>query len=283
MSRLVRLMATTMVVLAACGGGDGDAGATTTEAALGNDSTTTTTTTTTTTVASVSPGAGASEEFCVFIGDYAEDLDLSPIGMSPEDIQALFEDNLDAIKQAEGIAPSEIRGDVGLFVDAYGGFVELMREFEYNFLAMGTSALDDPRLLAMEDPELEAAGERIEAFCGIEGQFIQTPPSSDGGSDGSGGVVPGATLPDDFPDALVPPGGQVVAAIDVGGSQTVGFELDGSGDDVIAYYTEILGDPLFQSSEPFGAAWSAGYEGETVNVTMAEYAPGKINVNVIVE
>ena len=277
MTRFVRLLTVMMVVLAACGGGDSEAASTTTLVAAGDDPTTSTTTTT---ESPVDSGAGASGDFCGFLGDYVDDTDFSPIGLSPEGIEGLFKDNLAAMQQARGLAPSEIAGDVGLFVDAYGDFIDFMDDFDFNFLAISEAAQDDPRLTALEDPELEAAGKRIEDFCGIEGDFIATPPSSSGG--GGGAVLPTATLPEGFPDELVPPGGQVVASFDVAGTKTVGFELDSSSDDVIAYYTGILGDPLFESSEPLGAAWSAQYEGSDVNVTMAEYAPGKINVNIII-
>jgi len=280
MNRLVRLAAVTMVVLAACGGGDTEAGDSTTTVAGGDSSSTSVTTTT---AAPVDPGAGASGDFCGFLNDYVDETDFSPVGLNPEAMEELFKDSLAAMQQALGLAPSQVEGDVALFVDAYRGFVEFMDDFDFNFMAISEDALDDPRLTALEDPELVAAGERIEDFCGIEGELIATPPPSDGAGGTGGGVLPDATLPEAFPGELVPPGGEVVAALEVSGMQTVGFEVESSGDDVIEYYTSLLGDPLFESSEPLGAAWSAQYEGSAVNVTIAEYAPGKVNVNVVIE
>jgi hypothetical protein len=282
MNRIVRLLTVTIVVLAACGGGDGDAGETTTAAAGGADSSTTITTTTAavTTAAPVDAGGGASGDFCGFLGDYVEEADFSPVGLSPEAFEELFKDNLDAMQHARGLAPSQIEGDVAMFVDAFGGFIEFMEEFDFNFLAITEDALDDPRLLALEEPTLEAAGERIETFCGIEGQFIATPPSSGGGGDSG---LPTATVPEGFPSELIPPGGEVIAAFEVSGSRSVGIEVASSMDDVIDYYTALLGAPTIEMSDPAGALWSTQSGGSAVNVVVAEASENLVNVNIVIE
>ncbi|MFC2177322.1 hypothetical protein ACFLRH_02775 [Actinomycetota bacterium] len=288
MGRVVRLLTVMTMLLAACGGGDTDADDTTTVVAGGEGSSTTTTTmaptTTTTTAAPVDSGAGASGDFCGFLGDYIEDTDFSPVGLSAAGMEELFKDNLAAMQRARGLAPSGIEGDVALFVDAYGGFVEFMDDYGFNFLAISEDALDDPRLTALEDPALMAAGDRIEDFCGIEGEFIAAPPSSDGGSTGSGGGPPAASLPDDFPADLVPPGGVVVVALDIAGATSVTFDIESPTDDVIAFFSETVGDPTIQMNEPNkGALWTTQYEGSTVNIVVSEISPGMVQVNVIIE
>lgn len=277
-----------VLVLAACGGGDTDAGETTTVVADGEGTTTTTTTTApaATTAAPVDSGAGASGDFCGFLGDYIEDTDFSPVGLSAAGMEELFKDNLAAMQRARGLAPSAIEGDVALFVDAYGGFIEFMDDYGFNFMAISEDALDDPRLTALEDPALMAAGDRIEDFCGIEGEFIAAPPSSDGGpggSSGSGGGLPAASLPEDFPADLVPPGGVVVVALEIAGATSVTFDIESPTDDVIAFFSETVGDPTIQMNEPKGALWTTQYEGSTVNIVVSEVAPGMVQVNVIIE
>lgn len=268
-----------MVLIVASCGGSGDEGATTTVAAGGDSGSTTTTTSTTAAPATVDPGSGSSTDFCMFIEEYAENADLSPLGMSVAEFEETFRGNLAAIEQAAQLAPPEIAGDVSLFATAFGGFVELLEENNFNFLAIGEAALDDPRLAALEDPELEAAGDRIEDFCGFEdGDFIQTPQA--GGGDGSGGL-PAQSLPDDFPADLVPPGGEVVAAVDLAGVGTsVTFDVQSPVDEVIAYYTGVVGAPTAELPEPRGALWTDSFQDGMLNIVVAQTAPGVTQVNV---
>ncbi|MDH3189742.1 MAG: hypothetical protein OEM39_03775 [Acidimicrobiia bacterium] len=257
-----------VIVLAACGGGDGDD--TTTTQAGGVDETTTTTPT--------SGGAGAGGDFCDFLVDYAENADFSPVGISPTQIEQTLMGSLDAINQGLELAPSEIKADVALFADAYAGFVDFLGEYEYNFLSIPEDAFDDPRLAALEDPELEAAGQQIEEFCGID-DFITPGPSGPTGS----GSLPGASLPEDFPPGLEPPGGVVVASVEAGGATSVTFDTEMSSDDVIAFYTDLLGPPTQQLDEPKGALWFTEYEGVTLSLVVAEIGPNMTQVNVTLQ
>ncbi|MCP3976095.1 MAG: hypothetical protein GY720_16565 [bacterium] len=280
MKRFIRITMVLTLVVAACGG-SGDDGTTTTVVAGGDSgSTTTTTTTTTSAPATVDPGSGSSTDFCMFIEEYAENADISPVTMTAAELEEIFRANLSAIEQAAQMAPPEIAGDVSLFATAFGGFIELLEENNFDFLAMGEAALDDPRLTALEDPELEAAGKRVEAFCGFEdGDFIQTPQA--GGGDGGTGGLPGQSLPDDFPTDLVPPGGEVVASVDLGGVGTsVTFDVQSPVDDVIAYYTDVVGPPAADIPEPRGALWTGSFQDGTLNIVVAETAPNVTQVNV---
>lgn len=268
------------LVFAACGGDS--AATTTTTVVAGGDGATTPTTTSA--PATVDPGSGTSTDFCQFITEYAEDAELSPLGISAAEFEERFRANLAAIEMAADIAPSEVADDVNLFVGAFRGFVELLDEYDFNFLAMGDQALNDPRLTALDNAELEAAGDRIEAFCGFEpGEFI-TPGSPDDGEPG-GTVEPGVLgteLPEGFPEGLVPPNGQVVASVSIGGATSVTFDIEGVTDDVIAFYTAELGPPVTVLPQPKGALWASSVDGATLSVVVAETGPGMVQVNVTI-
>ena len=269
-----------LLVASACGGGDADPAETSTGAPAGDGGTGTTAAPATTAAA---PAGNPTDDFCEFIVAYAEDADFSPIGLNPEEIEDLFTTNVDAIDEAVRLAPSEIEADVAMFADAYGDFVALLAEYDFNFLALGDAALDDPRLAALDDPELQAAGDRIEAYCGID-SFITTSPAppdsgSGGGGDG-GGVSAGTDLPDDFPSELAPPGGAVVATVNVAGASSVTFDVEGDADDFIGYYTDIVGAPVQETSTPKGALWVTTYEGGSLTLVVAETGSGMVQVNV---
>lgn len=278
MNRFVRLLAVMALLVAACGGGD-DAGVTSTAEADGASSSTTTSAPATTSAVVANP----SDDFCGFMADYAENVDFSPTAMNPAQLEDLFKENLDAIDRAIRIAPGDIKGDVEMFAEAYEGFIGLLEEYDFNFIAMG-DAIDDPRLLAMEDPALEEAGERIETYCGIENFIDATPDTGGGTTGGTSGVFPGTELPDDFPADLVPPGGELVAAIDLGATgQSIMFELESATEETVDFYTEKLGEPTLQIAEPPSSLWSTEYEGATVNVIVSEGRPGVTQVNVVIE
>lgn len=274
--RLAKLALTLALLAAACGGGD--EGATTTDAPSGNGTEpaqTTTTAAPTTTAADISANPG--DDFCAFITAYAEEVEqeFDVIGMSPAELEAAFTANLDAMNQARDLAPNELRADVELFVDAYGGFIDFLAEYDFNFLALTEEALNDPRLQALEDPALEAAGKRIEEYCGIDNFITPNPAPGGGGSTGT----PGADVPSDLPDELLPPGGVVVATVNVSGALSVTFDTEATTDEVIAYYTDVLGPPVQQLDDPAGALWTTTYEGAFLNLVVADIG-GATQVNV---
>ena len=138
-----------MLVIAACGGGSDEP--TTTEAPSGGDGTTTTAADQTTT-STAGPTANPSDDFCEFIVAYAEDVDFSPVGLNPDEIEELFTSNLDAIDQAADLAPNELRGDVlRIFDEAFAVTTTLL------LIALLVATLGDP----VEGPEARAEAVRI--------------------------------------------------------------------------------------------------------------------------
>jgi len=277
LGRALRLLVTMALVLAACGGSDEPAAST---AAPGDDGgSTTSTTAAATTTTEAAPLANPSDDFCEFIIAYDEETDFSPIGMNAAELEEAFTNNLDAINQAAELAPSEIRGDVVMFAEAYAGFVELLAENGFNFLALANVDQNDPRLTALEDPDLQAAGDRIEAFCGID-DFIATPPQPPDDSGGGGGTaLPGGELPEDFPTALIPDGATIVVVLNVQGTDTVTYDIEMSTDEVIGFYEELLGTATSELDDPKGAFWLTSYEGTNLTVTVAETGGTQTQVN----
>lgn len=280
MLKLTRLLVVLALILVACGG-DEEAGDDGSDDTGGTETTTTTTTsapTTTTTVVSSSGGGG---DFCDFVAQQAQTVTPSPVGLNPAEVEENFTEILATITMAADLAPGEIQSDVQLFVDAYGGLVGFLSEYEFNFLAIPEADLDDPRLNALEDPELEAAGDRIEVFCGID-SFIETPPAGGAppqGGDTGGGPLPGTGLSDTFPADLVPPDGELLATVTVSGNESATWELTTPLDESITFYTDLLGPPT--GTTPEGAIWVTEFEGRQLNVVVAD-ADGFISVNVII-
>lgn len=66
------------------------------------------------------------------------------------------------------IAPSEIRGDVESMIRGIEPLFELLAEYDYDFMALYAASEADPaiatQLEAFEDPELQAAGDRVDAW-----------------------------------------------------------------------------------------------------------------------
>lgn len=278
MLKLTRLLIVLVLVIAACGGDEeaGDAGSGDTDG--GETTTTTTTTATTTTTTAVSGGGGG--DFCDFVAAQAQAVTPSPVGLSPAEVEENYTGILDTITMAAQIAPDEIQGDVQLFVDAYGGLVDFLGDYDFNFLAIPEGDLEDPRLAALDDPELEAAGERIEEFCGID-SFIETPPAGGTpapGGDTGAGPLPGAGIPADFPGELIPPNGTVLATVEVGGAQSITWDVESTLDDLVEFYTELLGPPTATTAD--GALWVAQFNGTSTTVALEEASPSLVNMNV---
>ncbi len=278
-SKTLRLVVAFILVLAACGGGDEGGGDDPTAAPGGDGGSTAAPTTQATSAPSITVG----NDFCGFLIEYADSAAISPIGLAPAQIEEAFMANLSLMQQAAAIAPGEISGDVDMFVVAYGGFLDFLREYNYNFLSIPEEAFDDPRLAALEDAALDAAGDRIEEFCGID-NFIATPPDDPGGSAGGGGgtaaPLPGAELPSDFPAELVPPNSIVLSNISVGGGVAVTFQMEADPDDIIDFYSDVLGPPSQTIPDPKGALWFTEFDGQQAIVTVAETGDMVVQVNV---
>ena len=282
MGRGIPLALALLLTLASCGGDDGEADQESTAAPSDQPASSEAPPETTT-----RPAVTVGDDFCEFVLSYAEGIDALSLGPNPATFETALTDNLAAIEQAASIAPSEIRGDAERYVTAYGGFIEFMEEYDWNFMAMSEASLEDPRLLALEDPELEAAGNRIADYCGID-EFVAVGPSAlgdrseergDDPGDPGGGL--GTRLPEGFPDDLAPPRGAVVAAFTSAGVTTASFEVSGDVDDTLTYYTDLLGSPELEVSTPRSAVWSTTFEGAELQLTVVEAAPGMTQVTIV--
>lgn len=267
------------VLLAACGGDDGAADDADGAGDDVGDSTTTTTTTSTTTTTTTTLAAGSGDDFCEFAQENVVDAEISPAVQTPEDLRDAVTGVLSDLQQAAAMAPSEIEDDVNLFVDAYAGLAEFLEEYEWNFFAVPEDALDDPRLNRFDDADIEEAANNIEAYCGFE--FIEsgpgdTPPPAGPGN--GGGPLPGAEIPDDFPEDLIPPDGTVLATVEVGGAQSITLDVESTLDNLVEFYTELLGPPT--GTTPDGALWVATFNGTSTTVALAETGPNMVNMNV---
>lgn len=229
-----------LLVAAACGGGGDDSGdattTTTTSAGSGSDQATTTTTTS----SNGDNGPGANTEFCDFDDEFGDAL-RSAFTLPPQSIEDAFQTTLQVANQAADAAPSEIRDEVNLLLGGFSDLVDVLDEIDYDVLNNLDVFENDPRILAFDSAEYQAAGDAIDDYCGNGGDAPDgTVPLSDGTLPP---VVISDDLPDNFPAGLIPPGNVEVQTINVGPGSGVTFMTDASFDDVVAQYTNELGTP----------------------------------------
>ena len=91
--------------------------------------------------------------------------------------------------------------------------------------------------------------------------------------------MPGTGLSDTFPADLIPPDGELLATVNVSGSESATWDLTISLEDAIVFYTDALGAPT--GTTPEGAIWVTEFEGRQLNVGVAD-ADGFISVNVTI-
>ena len=99
----------------------------------------------------------------------ASPLDLDLLGLTPEELEARFTENVALIEEWEATAPPEIEADVTAMADAFRTLVSLADAAEWDLLVMGT----DPAFLeAFDVGELGPAADRIDAYsrdvCGVD-------------------------------------------------------------------------------------------------------------------
>jgi hypothetical protein len=234
-------------VAAACGGGGDDGGdsatTTTTTAGSGSDQTTTTTSS-----SNGDNAPGANTEFCDFDDDFGDALS-SAFTLSPQSIEDAFQNTLQLANQAADAAPSEIQDEVNLLLSGFSDLVDALDDIDYDVINNFDAFENDPRVMALESAEYQAASDAIDDFCGNE-PTDGVPPTIPGTDitvpDTDGTLPPGVVsgdLPDNFPPGLVPPGNVDVQTINAGGGFQVTFMTDASFDDVVAAYTAELGEP----------------------------------------
>ncbi len=125
-------------------------------------------------------GLGSSDDFCDSNAEIEARLDGIDFqfqdAFSSGDFSSLgayFEEALELMRGAAIGAPSEIRGDIDTLVGGFQTFVDVLDDYDYNFLEIPE---DEPRLAALDDPEFDAASDRVSAYCGID-------PDSDSSTD----------------------------------------------------------------------------------------------------
>ena len=268
MRRLITLFAIVALGLViACGGGDDDDSSEDTSSAGSGDSTSSSSSDSSggPSDAGSSSSGGSKDNFC-----------------TPEYTDAVFEGfdpltDLDSLEAAVGElnnlldrwadeAPSEISGDVGVIVDALRGFFEILEENDYDFMAIATSASDDPRFLALDSDAFQAATDRLSEYCGYDIDPPQAPGPDLSGRPGAPGGLPEGDLPDDFPEALIPPDSEIEFAGLVGPGLGAQFTSTATFDQVIAFYEDTLGDATVTSDE--STIWSIFEDGALTTVTV---------------
>lgn len=267
--RLALLLTALALVGAACGGGS-DTTATDDNAAPATDATTapadvstTSTAATTTTVEeqrNTPSGSGADSEYCTRA---QEDQTFEGFNVFSDDLEGEIERLLAMMAEAEAAAPDEIADDVRTLFNAFRELAALLAEYEYDLMAIPP---DDPRLTGMDTPELEQAANNVAAYCGID---IDASGGDDGAPTGGAGafLVGDDELPEDFPEALIPP---MLEGVSDNGAAGLLLGSSAPLEEVIAFYTDLLGDPSFEDSE--SATYSGQVDGQMlfVNVVLAD-------------
>jgi len=192
--RFIAVLMALALVASACGGGDDDSSGgdatTTTAATPGGGGDVAADTTTTTQAEPVSGDSGST--WCDRIREF-EDPDDSPIdfnffGLTPEQLEAQFETNVEVYEDWARTAPSEIEDDVNVFLDAFRLLVDRAEALDWSLLALA----DDPEFItAFDNPAFEAAADNIDAYnrdvCGVDVTSIADPgagpPPADVGDD----------------------------------------------------------------------------------------------------
>lgn len=269
MKRVVVVLSVLVLVAAACGGGDDEPAATPAPTATEPTAEAAPTTRAEEPSGDADAGAGSSSEFCGFITEVDDELNLDVGATDAESLRALVEQTQDALDRAEGLAPSEIRGDVAVIADAYDGFASLLDEYDYDVMTAFLAAEDDPRLLALEAEELAAASSRIGQFCGVALGVAPDPGVPDVGAGGedpdTGETGGGESQYGSVPDVLVPP--DVVEALDMGNGAVL-FRSGASFDEIVDFYTEVMGDAFFVNPDETSGVWQARIEGAVRSVTV---------------
>ncbi len=96
-------------------------------------------------------------------------IDVNLLGLTAEELEAQFTENVAIVERWESTAPPEIQSDVTTMADAFRTLVSLAEAAEWDLMVMGT----DPAFIeAFETDELGAAADRIDAYsrdvCGVD-------------------------------------------------------------------------------------------------------------------
>ena len=261
MRRLITLLAIlTLGLVVACGGGDDDSSADSDSSGdSGNGG-------------SSSPSGSSKDNFCA--PEYADAIfeDFDPTA-SLDDLEGQIGEMNELLDRWANDAPSEIRGDIRIIVDTMKGFFELLEENDFDFLAAAMSAADDPRLAALDSADFNAAVDHLNEYCGYDiDSGIDTGAGSssavpDSGSGSAGSGFTQGTLPEDFPENLIPPDSTIGVAGDFGIGAGAEFTSTATIKQVLDFYKDALGDPTLSSGSD--TLWSVFEDNKAITVAVS--------------
>ena len=251
---------------------------------------------------------GAKDKFC---SPEETDAVFDELDFSGASAEIDYDAVRDALKDWEKSAPGEVKDDAKVVANGIRGLLELLEENDGNFLAMAMAAESDPRMQALDSEEFNAASDRLDEYCGYSigdfgdggssgsgssgsgstgsgstgsgstGSGSSDSGSSSGGSSGSaGGGFSGASgLPDDFPKELVPPKSELTFAGSIAGALTGEWTSTMTIEEVLAYYSDEFGDPMYVDSE--SALWSIVDGDKLISVNVSG-SDGDLAIQVVI-
>ena len=138
------------------------------------------------------------------------------------------------------------------------------------------------RMAAFDDGSIDQAADNISAWCGwdldaLDGADDGADSGSEDGADDGLVVIGNDPIPEDLPEALVPP---EVAGVDDNGAAGLNIASSASIDDVLAYYEDLLGAPL--STDGDTVTFNGTVDGKTAVVIVPPITGGLVLVTLIV-
>ena len=181
MKKLLVILCFSALFLAGCGGGDDDGGSVDT-AAEGSTETDT-----------EFSGKGG-DDFCALAKKFEKDFEDTGDASTSEDTEKEFKELTSAIDKLADEAPGEIEGDIETIATAFNKYDDLLAKYDYDFAKIPE---DETKDLDLENPEVEAASNRVESYfekvCKMD---------SDGDGDTDGVIDDDSTTDDTTTESL---------------------------------------------------------------------------------
>ena len=163
MRRLAIAATVAMLGIAACSSDSSSSPSTVGDTVVTTDPATVTETVVEAADTTVPSGDGAGTEFCA-INQELNDSDI-PLEGTPADLEAYFTGFFpDALSRLEGAVPAELADDVDTLISGVSQIGGLLEANDWS----AEAAFSDPAFAALAtDPEFEAAGNRVDEYCGL--------------------------------------------------------------------------------------------------------------------
>lgn len=144
MRRLFPAAVVAAVLLAACsGGGDDDSAAPSTTA-----------------VAPTTAPSSSGNPFCDFVKNFSDRFGRVDLGLSdPARFRTVMQDASNAIRDAQGSAPAEIRADVGTLNTYFQRFMGVLQQANFDLTKVPPNSIEQ-----LQSPEFTAAGTRVDTY-----------------------------------------------------------------------------------------------------------------------